>query len=170
MLIVLLVCGLGVLLSLLVHWPDLLVERTSSMTPLIKPGALVIGQRIQPGQSPAVGQIVSYMYGDLLITHRIIGKNPDGTYIFKGDANPLADPFPVNHSQLREIVIGAIPQAGAVLEALTRPRGIALVALLIVVAGALLAGLVQRQATSRQQPRTILTLPQPEEQRERRAA
>ncbi|HKD76884.1 MAG TPA: S26 family signal peptidase, partial [Ktedonobacterales bacterium] len=67
--------ALGGLSLALAHGPDLFVEQTSSMTPLIKPGDLVIDHRLGVNETLKVGQIVGYRYGDMLVTHRIIGVN-----------------------------------------------------------------------------------------------
>lgn len=169
-LLVMLLSMVGVVALALTWHPDLFIERTSSMTPLLKPGDLILGERLRPGQAPAVGQIAGYQYGGMLVTHRVIAANPNGTYIFKGDANPTADPLPVRSGQIHEVVIASIPMAGAVLRALTSPLGISLIALLIVGAGALLAWHHQRRQQAPRPTATLLEFPRRDWADERRAA
>jgi signal peptidase I len=139
------------LLSLaLAHGPDLFVEQTSSMTPLIRPGDLVVDHRLSANETLKVGQIVGYRYGDMLVTHRIIGVNYDGTYTIKGDANPLPDPLPVNRSQIRESVLFTVPAAGKALAALTSLPGAIAIALLIFAGGMLFIWLRRRHIVSLQ--------------------
>lgn len=68
---------------------------TSSMSPGIPPGsAAYVSVR---GADVSVGDVVVYEDGSgRKILHRIIGKDADGRFILKGDANPSPDPDPVD--------------------------------------------------------------------------
>ncbi len=171
--------ALAVGILAMLNGPDLFVEQTSSMAPLIKPGDLIIDHHLQTNETPQVGQIVGYRYGNMLITHRIIAVNRDGTYTIKGDANPLPDPFPVSRSQIREIVIFTVPAAGKALKALTSLPAALTIALLIFAGGMLIAWLRRRRVTSprpaKQLKGEVLTRPEfhsrdEEDEEQRRAA
>ncbi|MCR4793987.1 MAG: signal peptidase I [Ruminococcus sp.] len=68
---------------------------TGSMEPSIHTGDYIIVEKADVS-ALSDGDIITFYSDqsdikDKLITHRIIGKNPDGTYITKGDANPVQD-------------------------------------------------------------------------------
>src|SRR4051794_25211857 len=65
---------------------------SGSMTPALHVGDLVIA-RPSSGQRVKLGTVAVFKdpAGDGLITHRIVARNPDGTYVTKGDANQVAD-------------------------------------------------------------------------------
>ncbi len=120
--------------------PKLLIERTSSMSPQIAPGDLVVAEPVTPMNPPRVGEIASYQLGPYLITHRIVGMTADGRYLFKGDANPTRDPWPVAASQVRAVYLADVPHMGALIESVTTTWGkLATILSAIVIAGASLA-------------------------------
>lgn len=68
---------------------------TGSMEPSIHVGDYIVVEKTDT-DSLAEGDIISF-YSEqsdirgLLVTHRIVGKEADGSYITKGDANPVSD-------------------------------------------------------------------------------
>jgi|GEM_PF-5067103 len=141
--------GCGLLFGFAAHsLPDLFVEQTSSMTPLIQPGDLVISAKPSHGTVPIIGAIASYQFRDELITHRIIGESAKG-FIFKGDANPSADPYPVTLAEIREVYLLHVPGAGTWLTRLTTPLGTMSIAGGIIVVGMLALFLRKRRPAPR---------------------
>ena len=71
---------------------------TGSMEPSIYTGEYIIVEKTDVS-SLAEGDIISF-YSEqsdirgLLVTHRIVGKNSDGSFITRGDANPVDDSVP----------------------------------------------------------------------------
>jgi signal peptidase I len=135
----------------------LLVERTRSMAPQLIPGDLVLAQPVSKSTRFIPGQIASYRFNTMLITHRIIAVEPNGTYIFKGDNNVDADPLPVSRDQIEATYIVHVPQAGEVLETATRPGGrLAIAALLAILTGICLR---IRQLRRRSRKQSLLQFP-----------
>ena len=72
---------------------------TGSMEPTIFTGDYILVHETDP-KGLTEGDIITYYtedeeIKDLLVTHRIIKVNEDGTFITQGDANPVADDIPV---------------------------------------------------------------------------
>jgi signal peptidase I len=80
----------------LIGWQTLVIK-SGSMAPRLQVGDTVVVDR--SGSAAALaGKIVTFHDpgGDRgLITHRILYRNPDGTFTTKGDANPTADGAPL---------------------------------------------------------------------------
>ncbi|SHM59402.1 signal peptidase I [Ruminococcus flavefaciens] len=77
---------------------------TGSMEPSIHTGDYIIVEKTDVS-ALSDGDIITFYSDqsdikDKLITHRIIGKNPDGTYITKGDANPVQDSTGVREERI----------------------------------------------------------------------
>lgn len=68
--------------------------------------------------------IISYLQGDILITHRIAAQQQDA-FITKGDANDTADSDPVFPEQIVGKVVMIIPKVGALIAFLHTPAGLA---------------------------------------------
>lgn len=74
---------------------SILKVETGSMEPSIHVGDYIIIQTVDP-ESLVPGDVISFyseqsdIY-DMLITHRIVQRNSDGTFITQGDANPVSD-------------------------------------------------------------------------------
>lgn len=68
---------------------------TGSMEPSLQVGDYIVIEKTDTSQLEE-GDIISF-YSDqsdikgMLVTHRIVGRNDDGSYITKGDANPVTD-------------------------------------------------------------------------------
>lgn len=94
-------------------YPSVIV--TGSMEPLIKPGDIVLVQKIA-GEEAQVGDIIQFYEPEreLNITHRVIEVNQEGTpcLFTKGDNNSFADSDPVSMAQVKGKVIKVIPKAG----------------------------------------------------------
>lgn len=74
---------------------SILKVMTGSMEPTLGTGEYIIVKKT-PVSDLAVGDIITFYTEDpeirgLLVTHRILAINPDGTMVSKGDANPVED-------------------------------------------------------------------------------
>ena len=77
---------------------------TGSMQPTFYAGDCIIMEEVSP-ETLQVGDIIVYVseaedIAGMLVTHRIIKQNADGTFITNGDANPVPDELPVKPSQI----------------------------------------------------------------------
>lgn len=91
---------------------------TSSMEPGLPPGTLVVVRPVPP-EELGIGDVVTYQLvsGEpQVVTHRIVGMRVGarGAPVFstRGDANPAADPEPVQAVQIRGRVWYALPWVG----------------------------------------------------------
>lgn len=86
-----------------------------SMEPTIMTDDIAIGKKVNPEDEIIVGDTYIYdsSYG-IKIIHRIIDKNEDGEYIFKGDNNEVADYDPVTREQIEIKYLFRIPYLGHV--------------------------------------------------------
>lgn len=107
---------------------------SGSMEPEIKVGDLLIIKE-QPDGSYRVGDVVTYLDGNNLVTHRIIAidqdeKNAETLLVTtQGDSNNTADePFPIQ--KIKGKVVAVPPYVGAAIMAVKTPLG--MVALLVV--------------------------------------
>ena len=77
---------------------------TPSMEPTLHPGDYIIIRKTDP-DTLEQGDVISFyseqsdIY-DLLVTHRIAAVNADGTFISRGDANPVDDSVPVRPERI----------------------------------------------------------------------
>src|SRR5664279_2080943 len=104
-----------------------------SMNPVYYQGDLVV---VAKSNSYAIGQIAAYnVPGNKIVAlHRIIAGDSSG-FIFKGDNNQSIDPY---HPTADQIVGGAvlhIPHGGQVLEFLTNPVALGVVAFALIMFG-----------------------------------
>ncbi len=96
--------------------------RTGSMTPHIPAGSLVV---VREGHVQ-IGEVISFRSPAGVVTHRLIGRNADGTLITKGDANPSADVYPVPPSRVIGHVVAAPSRLGFWIHTATQtPLGLA---------------------------------------------
>ena len=77
---------------------------TGSMEPSIHTNDYIVVEKTDTDDLRE-GDIISFYSDqndikDKLVVHRIIGKNPDGSYITKGDANPVQDSEPVRQERI----------------------------------------------------------------------
>lgn len=83
---------------------------TGSMTPSLKIGDAVIIDKNCNKDKLKVDDIIAYVNHDnVLVVHRIIQINSDGTFVTKGDYNNTADSGFVNKSQVKGKVSFKIP-------------------------------------------------------------
>ena len=88
---------------------------------------------IVPQKEYKVNDIVAFKDGSMVVTHRIVGENEDGTLITKGDNNNGEDP----RSLRKEYIIGKytgikIPNLGPVLSVMKHPVVMMLMIIVIV--------------------------------------
>jgi len=92
----------------------------------IEAGDLIFAKPVQP-EALKIGDIITYMEGKTVVTHRIIGINvgEDGKLLFdtKGDANNTADTDPVHQDNLVGIYTGRIPMVGDLAIFMQTPLG-----------------------------------------------
>jgi len=98
---------------LLIPWA---VVSSYSMEPTLEVGDLVIMINPPNDCTHLISNIAIYQSSNELIIHRIIeasATSPSSCIlIFKGDANPSADPYPVNLGEVVGLVIFDIPYIG----------------------------------------------------------
>ena len=91
-----------------------LTVETGSMTPTLPVGSIVVERPADPG-TLRVGDIATYRLasGGGLVTHRIVAISAKAhEFMFRGDANPVADPEPVPASAIAGRVWFTVPYAG----------------------------------------------------------
>jgi signal peptidase I len=96
---------------------QVLAVLSGSMAPTHVVGGAVFVQPLEPhdvaGLTP--GDVITFVTADpdaAPITHRIVGVNPDGTFVTKGDASGGVDPDPVVPGQVRGTVVLHVPFLG----------------------------------------------------------
>lgn len=104
------------------------VVHTGSMRPTIPPGSLVITRR----GAYRVGQPVSYLKGDEVITHRLMAISANGTITTKGDANRTADPWHEPVGNIIGGVVASVPMLGWLAIYLQQIPGIASILLAVI--------------------------------------
>lgn len=94
-------------------YPSVIV--TGSMEPMIKPGDLVLVQKVD-GAEVRLGDVIQFYDPErkLYITHRVIAFNhaDKTTLTTKGDNNTSADRDPVSFGQVKGKVLKVIPKLG----------------------------------------------------------
>ncbi|MGB9359694.1 MAG: signal peptidase I [Acidimicrobiia bacterium] len=130
-------------LAVIALLPTLVPRATSasitsgSMMPKLRPGDVVIA--VDQGDTPiAIGTIVVFEdpRAGGLVTHRIAGINPDGTYTTKGDANGVVDPAPVPPANVRGVGRWVVPYVGLPSVWLSESRWLPLALTIAAIAGA----------------------------------
>ena len=86
-----------------------LIVMSGSMEPAIMPGDVVI-VREQVPQKYKLGDVVTYLEGDIAFTHRIVGEE-DGFFILKGDNNNAADDTVAAEELIGKVIL-TIPKIG----------------------------------------------------------
>lgn len=75
------------------------IVRSGSMEPDIPTGSIIFVDT--HNQIPKVGEVFTFEEPDgVLVTHRIVHDNGDGTYTTKGDANSECDANPISKNQI----------------------------------------------------------------------
>ena len=106
-----------------------LIVISGSMEPAIMPGDLVVIREQAPDKY-VVGDVVTYLEGNISYTHRIVGEE-DGLFVLKGDNNNVADDK-LAATQLIGKVILRIPKIGIAILFLKTLPGLLLMLALIV--------------------------------------
>ena len=94
------------------------VIATGSMEPLIKPGDVILVEKITKMEDIdklRVGDIVQFKRGSILISHRIIGimENDEGkSYRTKGDNNSVPDVDLVRPQDMKGKIVSIVPKIG----------------------------------------------------------
>lgn len=124
---------------------------SASMEPTIMTGALgYINTR--DCNDISTGDIVAYTMGkEMTVIHRIVGQNPDGSYITKGDNNESEDFVSLQPSQIVGTVVFSIPKLGYVTSWLQTKQGI------IVAVGLVVIGLISSWFDDRSRAATATT-------------
>ena len=107
-----------------------LVVLSGSMEPAIYPGDLVV-IRAQRAERYKIGDIVTYLDGQTVFTHRIVAVE-EGLYILKGDNNNTVDDA-IGPEKFEGKVLFIIPKIGLAIVFLKKPAGMASLALLILI-------------------------------------
>lgn len=103
------------------------VVLTESMTPLIKPGDVVITTPVTR-KEPEIGDIVTYVAKRFdgspvgTFTHRIIDGDKEAGFVVKGDNNPAPDVQRPKYEDIAGVLIYTIPFIGT----LMTPRSLAI--------------------------------------------
>lgn len=102
---------------------------SDSMYPTIKTGDVVM---IVPQDEYEVNDIVAYKENSMIVTHRIIEDNGDGTFTTKGDyEGNSVDTLPLRREYIIGEVVKIIPGIGAIVNIIQSPIVIALLILII---------------------------------------
>ena len=106
-----------------------LIVISGSMEPAIMPGDVVVIREQSPDKYE-IGDVVTYLDGNISYTHRIVGEE-DGLFVLKGDNNNVTDDK-VEATQLIGKVIIRIPKIGeAILFLKTLPGLLLMLSLLV---------------------------------------
>lgn len=97
------------------------VVQSGSMEPTYYKGDLLF---VKAKSAYAVGDVVVYQSGGMLIVHRIIAIDGE-TVITQGDANNVSDK-PFSEEYIKGCVVGRIPGMGYVIDFMKTPLGILL--------------------------------------------
>ena len=101
------------------------VIHTGSMSPAIPPRSAVL---VRTGEY-RVGQVITFREHGLIVTHRLVAFDRDGTAITKGDADRSPDPWRVPRANIIGGVVVAPQLVGFALVYLRQPLGLASIAL-----------------------------------------
>lgn len=92
---------------------------SGSMSGSIEIDDLIITRRTE---NYVAGDVITYMSGNTLVTHRIVRETPEG-FITKGDANNVEDREPIAHEVIVGKVVAVIPGVGRWIGFLRTPLG-----------------------------------------------
>ena len=87
-------------------------------------GAIEVDDMVVIHEQPsyAVGDVITFENGNVLVTHRVIAMAGE-EYVTKGDANNSPDTYPVAPEQVVGKVVLVIPRVGRAITALRSPLG-----------------------------------------------
>lgn len=92
---------------------------SDSMSPKFKKYDLIIGKIITPAENLKINDVVTYKYGKMLVTHRIVEIDNDrGLFKTKGDANELVDEGWLSLDQVVSLYKFSIPKLGFIISKL----------------------------------------------------
>lgn len=104
----------GLAIALSTDMPMVAVE-SNSMVPTFNKGDILILQGVPPSEL-GIGEVIVFTIPgrDTPVVHRVIAKNPDGTFQTRGDANSGQLPFEksIEPSQIHGKSIATIPYLG----------------------------------------------------------
>jgi len=106
-----------------------LIVMSGSMEPAIMPGDVVIIREQLP-QKYKLGDVVTYLEGNIAFTHRIIGEE-EGLFILKGDNNNVADDTVAAEEFIGKVVL-TIPKIGFAILFFKTPLGMLVLLILLV--------------------------------------
>lgn len=106
-----------------------LVVLSGSMEPALYPGDLVI-IREQAADKYRPGDVVTYLSGSNVFTHRIVSEE-NGLFTLKGDNNNIADES-LTADKFEGKVILRIPKIGLAIVFLKKPQGMVLLGALLI--------------------------------------
>jgi signal peptidase I len=133
--------------------------QTGSMSPGIPAKSVVV---VEVGHYK-MGEPISFHVGHEVVTHRLVGRNGDGTFVTKGDGNNAADFTPVPAQNIVGGVVLSEPNLGFWLVYVTNPLGAASIAmsllLLYLIWGLFTASPQSEPATGTPRPRLGRCLP-----------
>ena len=108
---------------------ELLAIRTGSMTPMMKPGDLLISREVDP-RTVRRGDVITFRVPEAdntLVTHRVTKVDEKGnTFTTKGDANDTVDPFTTKAKDVLGTRWFSIPAVGRIMVFLSTGLGTAL--------------------------------------------
>lgn len=100
---------------------------SDSMVPEFTKNDLVIGESVKDVSSLQVGDVITYKYGKMLVTHRIIDIDKQNNMIqTKGDANKTPDDDLVEANQIVSRYSTKIPKVGFIIAKLQDMKFLAL--------------------------------------------
>lgn len=90
-------------------------ETTDSMRPVIEKGSLlIVKEKKEYNKGDIVAFYANYKGQTICVTHRIVNKLSDESYVMKGDANLQADRGTITSDNILGKVTGYIPYYGYV--------------------------------------------------------
>src|SRR5512146_1699153 len=104
---------------------EVYVVHTGSMSPTIPSKSAVV---VEDNQYK-VGDVVTFRVHGMVVTHRLVAINPNGTITTKGDADRTVDPWHVPRSHILGSVVAAPHLVGYFLTYVKIPAGFASIVL-----------------------------------------
>lgn len=107
---------------------------SGSMSPAIEAGDMIVAKAVETGDLKE-GDIITFRtMGSTLVTHRIMGKKEDGSFITKGDANNVEDiDLKVDGKNIVGKYIFRIPKGGYIVKFIQSPIGLIIFILIPVI-------------------------------------
>ena len=116
-----------VLPSVALRWfPTVVV--TGSMRPAVEVGDVVLVRPVEGDELQAPTVVLYDASGTGRVLHRVVARQPDGSYLTKGDANPTPDTAAVLPSQVRGAAVLLIPWVGKPAAWVTQDRWVEVIA------------------------------------------